>query len=364
MPTRKLYKYRSLSHFLYKELDYQELYFASCTELNDPLDLRTQVEFMLEDKEHISALTHFLFRESIVLSESGDETILSNTRKVVAFCQDRPKMDNFEKELAERFTKAGKDGGFIYEDQARALTMEMVKEQHFDFKLHVNACFDRINQLIKRFLLNSYTSCFSSDPLTFLMWSHYAGSHYGICLEFTLTKNGKFPFEEMGRRKFLEGGYDRDLAKGQIETISYGENIWPVNYHDEERCINFFDFAPVFLNPDDIDLQQLSKSRWHGFADHLQNVFATKKKTWEYENEWRIIEVNFAGEKQPEERIRHYPIEALTGIYFGTNTPERDKKRIYKLMENKGHLLNYWECKLSNSLKLISQPWEVPDEWE
>ncbi|KQM77902.1 hypothetical protein ASE74_16000 [Pedobacter sp. Leaf216] len=363
MPTQKLYKYRSLSPFLYKELDYQELYFASCSELNDPLDLRTQVEFSLVNKKHISALTHFLFRESIVLPASGSEAILTNTRKVVAFCQNKPKIDAFEKELAERLSKACKNGAFIYETQAHDLTMDMVKEQRFDFHLDVNACFERISQLIKKFLLNSYTSCFSADPLNFLMWSHYAGSHRGICLEFTLTKNGKFSFEEMGRRKFLDDKYGQDLAKGQIETISYGDNIWPVNYQDEERCINFFDFAPVFLNPDDIDLQQLSKSRWHGFADHLQRIFATKKTAWEYEKEWRIIEVNFAGEKQPEERIRHYPIEALTGIYFGTSTPETDKKRIYKLMENKGHQLNYWECKLSNGQKLISQPWEAP-EWK
>lgn len=362
MPTQKLYKYRSLSPFLYKELDYQELYFASCTELNDPLDLRTQVEFSLAEKEHISALTHFLFRESIVLPASGNEAVLNNTRKVVAFCQDNQKIDAFETELVERFSRATKNGGFIYESQALELTMDMVKEQRFDFHLDVNACFERIGQLIKRFLLNSYTSCFSADPLNFLMWSHYAASHWGICLEFTLTKKGKFSFEEKGKRKFIDGEYGRDLAKGVIETYSFGENIWPVNYEDKERCINFFDFAPVFHNPDDIDLQQLSKSRWHGFAYHLQELFTTKKTAWEYEKEWRIIDVNFDGEKQPEERIRHYPIEALTAIYFGMNTPERDKNRIYKLMKNKGHQLDYWECKLSNGQKLITQPWEAPDE--
>ncbi len=58
----KLYRYRPLNEFLFKELLYQELYFASYLELNDPLDLSAKIDFSPRKVDDIEKLiTYFLF---------------------------------------------------------------------------------------------------------------------------------------------------------------------------------------------------------------------------------------------------------------------------------------------------------------
>ena len=65
----KLYKYRPLSEFLFKELKYNELYFASYPELNDPLDLSTRINFKPKDKNQLRYLLSFLIKTSIFEKE-------------------------------------------------------------------------------------------------------------------------------------------------------------------------------------------------------------------------------------------------------------------------------------------------------
>ena len=72
----------------------------------------------------------------------------------------------------------------------------------------------------------------------------------------------------------------------------------------------------VFENESDCDLIGLSKSWTHKYAQELEWVFSTKTNSWKYENEWRAIEINFGETKEPEERIRHYPIESLASVWF------------------------------------------------
>lgn len=80
MKKNKLYKYRPLSEFLFKELRYNELYFASYLELNDPLDLSSRIDFKPTDKKQLEYLIHFLIKTSLDLSfninsESGKNYI-------------------------------------------------------------------------------------------------------------------------------------------------------------------------------------------------------------------------------------------------------------------------------------------------
>ena len=62
----KLFRYRPLSEFLFKELLYNELYLASPTELNDPCDLNGQLNFFAEGETEIKALVRFLFKQALV----------------------------------------------------------------------------------------------------------------------------------------------------------------------------------------------------------------------------------------------------------------------------------------------------------
>ena len=54
---------------MFKELYYQELYFASYNELNDPLDLSARIEFTSKDKEAIEYLIWFIFKTHLDFKE-------------------------------------------------------------------------------------------------------------------------------------------------------------------------------------------------------------------------------------------------------------------------------------------------------
>jgi Protein of unknown function (DUF2971) len=102
-------------------------------------------------------------------------------------------------------------------------------------------------------------SCFSEIApeegiLSTLMWSHYASSHKGFCLEYDLQgmRKGLFP-------------------------------VFPIHYAD-----SFFDVAPLqWRSATQNYLDQSSDKHFNRFISVI--VAAHKLRYWEYEREWRYI---------------------------------------------------------------------------
>lgn len=94
-------------------------------------------------------------------------------------------------------------------------------------------------------------SCFTSSWRNQLMWSHYANSHKGFCVEYCVRP--------------------MDLATGNPDFLQYD-----VQYHSSspELCLTELLFSPY---------QALIK------------VFATKQIEWAYEREWRLIHIKQTG---------------------------------------------------------------------
>lgn len=359
---QKLYKYRSLSPFLYKELLYQEVYFASCAELNDPLDLNIPVTYNIAQKEDADFLAFMLFKNTLVFNERESKSDQLNDSRYVQFINDEEKHGAFVKLIFQYLSEIQGDNKLIYADSAKEAIDSAIKESGINFSMNVPKLFAEIDRLSKLFLKNSYVTCFSDTPDNYLMWSHYAGSHMGICLEFNLSHKGKFLFEKEGKREFTERRWQEGFAKGTSEKYIYEENLFPVRYIRESPNINFFDFAPVFENEYDVDLINLTKSHWHNYAYQLQDLFKVKTPEWAYEKEWRAIQINFKGPQEPEERVRHYPIEALNAIYFGANTPNNAKIRIANIYKKKHANVLFFACKISDGGLLRSEPWEFSEE--
>jgi hypothetical protein len=219
-----------------------------------------------------------------------------------------------------------------------------------------------LERLSRKFLENSYATCFSETNNDFLMWAHYSSKHAGICLEFTLEQSGLFPFRRTGNRKPDQEKYLKRASKWSIDEFINWDALIRVNYQEEQPYINFFDFWPVFKNEHDCDLMGLSKTWTHPYTHKLEKVFSFKTKSWEYEKEWRNIEIHFGDIQEPEERIRHFPIECLTSIYFGIRTPEEAKKRIYKIFKSLKRELQYFDCKLTSGRDLAFEKWKYYDE--
>jgi hypothetical protein len=127
---------------------------------------------------------------------------------------------------------------------------------------------------------NSGILCLSEKRDDILMWSHYAGGHSGVCLEFKYDPGEKF--------------------------LGYA---LPVHYADE--------FPEVSV-----------KQIFDGQQDHVtfaKMAFLTKSAHWSYEKEWRLIDL------VPGVRKYRFPAELLTGLILGNRMTGEQTHKIRKL---------------------------------
>lgn len=117
----------------------------------------------------------------------------------------------------------------------------------------------------------------AKSPYNELMWAHYADSNKGFCIE-----------------------YDLDKLKE--------ETNFPLQLN--LNCINVL----YEKNPPIVDISDINNNKL------LQKIFGTKSKSWEDEDEVRIISDNYG-------LISYYP-SALKGIYFGYATDESLQNKI------------------------------------
>lgn len=101
------------------------------------------------------------------------------------------------------------------------------------------------------------------------MWSHYADSHKGFCLEFDANYD---PFTKMFH-------------------VTYSEDIPEID-------------ANKIINPDN-NLETIKANILHKYID------------WEYEKEWRVLH-------QEKTTSFCYETNALAGVYFGTKIDSSD----------------------------------------
>lgn len=357
----KLYRYRPLTDFIFKELYYGELYFASYNELNDPLDLSVRMDFRPINERQIKGLIHYLVRTSMALSLKdlndfnkkyihGLQEFINNEETTKKFCN----------RLYNDLISSGLNEEIISYDVVEKYVIGISEEFKIEFRLAEIK--NELLRLTKVFFESSYITCFSETCTDFLMWSHYASKHSGICLEFSLEYERQFPYVLIGKRKPDKEKYIERYSEWEVKESLFWDSIKKIDYGKTLPSINFYDFLPVFENEGDCDLMGLSKSRWHEFAYDLERVFSVKTMRWEYEKEWRAIEINFDKSKNPEERIRHYPIEALTGVYFGFRTPKPVKERIFNILHAKNEEIEYLEGHLPDHGDLEFKKWESMNE--
>lgn len=358
----KLYRYRPLSDFLFKELYYQELYFASYGELNDPLDLSARIEFSFEEEHQVDYLIHFLYKSTLKLSECYSDKVRLLNSKLLSFIGDKDRVLSFRKSLVNNFIILKQRVGNLWYHDVECCVAKSIKEENIDFDFDLSSFISELNRITEKFLANSHVTCFSETNDNFLMWSHYASKHSGVCLEFSLINEGLFPYAKRGQRNYDDENYKQRISEWHTKAYIYWERLRRVTYEDKQPFINFYDFSPVFENENDCDLIGLSKPWTHEFALQLELAFSTKTKPWDYEKEWRAIEINFSAPKEPEDRIRHFPIECLSAIYFGSRTPETAKKRIFRIFDSIGKSLNYFDTKPANGKELEFSRWEYYED--
>ena len=129
--------------------------------------------------------------------------------------------------------------------------------------------------------------CLSTDYKNRLMWSHYADSHKGFCIEYDFSDTGSDIFN----RAFL----------------------FPVVYSEKRPAV-----------PWKAALVDNSENRIEARMQ-MTKTLLTKDAVWEYENEWRILLKNDNAElKMPK----------VTCIYLGAAISEENRNRILEIARN------------------------------
>lgn len=140
------------------------------------------------------------------------------------------------------------------------------------------------NKLISRFKENLKTigiSCFSTVNDSILLWSHYANSHRGFCLE------------------FLPAADD-----------SNGIHPLPVCYKESFQKLSFQE------NRD----------------NSIYNMIYTKSNEWSYEKEWRMLKTGLLTDK---DRKVNFKNSSLKSIYLGIKCEEETINRIKSIIKSK-----------------------------
>ncbi|MBB6068183.1 DUF2971 domain-containing protein [Methanococcus maripaludis] len=133
---------------------------------------------------------------------------------------------------------------------------------------------------------STYICCFSELNDSKLMWSHYADSHKGFCIEYD----------------FKNEHTDEELK----------QNLFPVLYREE-----LFDIVPYGLKNDDLN--------------PLIEIYLAmfKEISWKYEQEWRLI---FPMGKS-ESFSRRGP--TISAIYLGAKIDEENKQKLIEIARAK-----------------------------
>lgn len=214
---QSLYKYRRIDEYSLANLTTDTAWFSKATGFNDPYDSSLTINSKEYNPVHKEGLRKIARELNVPLEEI--ESL--NTK------------DTLE-HILYNYTE------LRHNPELLATTVESyIKDSDKDFEKYVTGISGIIQEKV-------FASCFSEDPTSMLMWSHYADNHKGMVIEYNFNN------------------LDLDNQK-QIMT-----GLHPVYYTN--KLLNLDNFRDV-----------QDKILVHALAAINKSV------EWEYEKEWRII---------------------------------------------------------------------------
>lgn len=310
-----LFKYYRPDFFFDKAIRYNELYFSSTEQLNDPNDLKTS----------------YFFEDSVPLWQSLLESELSSGAKVLS---DFLELSDhaLAKELCRIFLGTPIDGSIEHlvsifnkydSDITSALikcvkNINMLSDDLFSYTSRsipgvLTLCKNGIRDRILRGLrVGVYSISFSTNALEPMMWAHYASGFKGCVVIYNAPDNVI--------------SLKRNIYSS--EYIDYP--IDSVKYQNQEKHI------PILKSvlSDDVAIRE---------------TLLVKNTFWSYEAEKRIFltkryitqdfgKLNILLSSDPSERIFHHDPSTIVGVVFG---PKFDKKKMesieFLLRDNRRH---------------------------
>lgn len=305
------YRYRSGSELAIKELIYDELYFASREECNDPYEGKT---FAVLEKDQ--QLWNNLIR--LALKFYANDVTEYLIKRIIAFYVDRAPMyfDEFVNTPEEEFLCIGKD----------ALEKRVLKN---------------MLESIKQFALvympsEQYFASFSRTDDNFLMWSHYANNHRGFCLVFRSIE-GKIQQSRTWKRTQLSYITPNSFSPKMSFALPDAFEIRDIEYVETPEYLNGFMCFPAAVAKG-----KYTQSEMEEFQVKQSKTYWQKHTVWDYEKESRLVLSSgiswLAGERlsiPAHQRLFHYESTQLVGIVVGARTSKEQRQRIEQIVAEK-----------------------------
>ena len=272
---KKIYKYQGIDEYSLKNFHKNQLFFRNASDFNDPYD---------------SALTssdlEFLQAEKV----DSIATVYAKSTKL-PFLQVKEYFTKYP--IKEAFTLLVENTPLKLNQQDRALLLAKI--------LHGVTKEDELflENISTMYQKRIYATCFSENPTSMLMWSHYANNHKGMVLEYDFT--------ELYSEKFLK---------------------------------LFLGLHPIYYNDKLLNLKEYENVKEKIFVGTLAAI--CKSSEWAYENEWRIL----LKQKEYEQGIE-VPFLKPTRIILGARVDQVHK--IFLSLEAKQRGIPINQIKLQRS---------------
>jgi len=279
-----MYKYSPINSYSLQNLFKSQIYFNNPLNFNDPFDTFHPATIgNLTNEMFVSLLSKFYndkFDKKVVL----DILKRKVTKQVFYnFCEEHiDYLFQFDKD--HQISKYRSKDNFLKE------ISESQEEKEHNFTTEVEEIFSFIKERLQNTVNQSIIKarkdifskvgvcCFSKNMDNLLMWSYYADSHKGICLEFDPNLE---PFS-----KYFEVIYKSEIPE--------------------------------------IDSDLLFKKN-HEFQS-FKKLLSYKSEDWKHEEELRLLH-------QEKNRIFKYPRYGLKAIYFGIKTDSTDIEMVCSLVK-------------------------------
>lgn len=320
------YRFRPFNEFSLKELMYNEMYFASTEECNDPFDSKTFYTFDKDEEKWVNFILLALSKAKPKPNITGEQL----KKLTEFFCKKCPL--TFDELIEDNILS-----DFIIKTNEENVLVDILQKS-----------IPAIAKLYKP--SQRYFVSFAKDPTEPLMWSHYANKHYGFCLIFRPHEGNIKQFEFRKKQQIR-----RKTPNSFVEEMSYSFSdkfkLIDIDYVDKVKSSNAFLQMPVIVSGD-------AKNEHH--RDEIKNEqekhYHQKGKSWNYEKEARLIlspppswlfgeNVEYTNQ----ERLFYYDPSHLVGIIYGSRLSEADKKRIQQIISDRKD----WEIYFVERKKIV-----------
>ncbi|MGD8230989.1 DUF2971 domain-containing protein [Vibrio sp. TRT 1302] len=299
----RLYKYYRPDFYFEKSLRYDEIFFASNEQLNDPHDLIIKPYFGSSPEAWRSILKSSEPYDSWNMARIVD---IENIELIQAL------NDEFEG------TKVDDGSNLISAIDAKKENLVNIFLQYLladrgdlytDSKSASSMCVHFLKEKIIRGWDKRYYSCsFSKDPLDPKMWAHYGGGFRGCVLIYKVLPNGSLNLRP-------------NIFLNKAQNFKFEE----VSYNDKEKVIDILD---IDTRPNLIESNLLNKSLF-----------------WSYEKEVRLLLSESFGSLRvsstsqmpvsKKSKIFHHDPNVIEGVIFGSNCSETYKEKVISMLAEK-----------------------------